>query len=107
MLALGPDGVYFYDGPERGVRRLTFRLDREDAVSTHVICSPLVVSNRVICAQVGGLFDLPPESPAPRFLASERDGPITAVAATGDRLFWVAERGNDQMVVRTAPLPGL
>jgi len=107
MLALGPDGVYFYDGPERGVRRLTFPLDREEAVSTNVICSPLVVSDRAICAQVGGLFDIPPERPAPRFLASERDGPITAVAAAGDRLFWVAERGNDQMVVRTAPLPGL
>jgi hypothetical protein len=107
MLALGPDGVYFYAGPERGVRRLSFELDREDAVATQVICSPLVVSNRAICAQVGGLFDVPPGSTAPRFLAVERDGPITAVAATDERLFWVAESGTDQLVVRTTPLPAL
>jgi hypothetical protein len=105
MLALGPDGGSFYAGPERGVRRLTFELDREDAVAANVICSPLVVSNRVICAQVGGLFDVPPGGTAPRFLASEHDGPITALAATDDRVFWVAESGNDRLVVRSALLP--
>jgi hypothetical protein len=107
MLAPGPDGVYFYDGPERGVRRLSFELDREDAVAPRVICSPLVVADRAVCAQVGGLFDLPPGGTAPRFLALERGGPITAVAATEERLFWVAESGSDQLVVRTTPLPAL
>lgn len=105
MLALGPGGVYVYEGPERGVRRLTFELDREDAVSSNVICSPLVVSNRVICAQVGGLFDVPPGRRAPRFLASEREGPITALAATDERIFWVTDSGSDRLVVRTAVLP--
>jgi len=107
MLALGHDGVYFYAGPERGVRRLSFELDREDAVAPRVICSPLVVTDRAVCAQVGGLFDVPPGGTAPRFLAVERDGPITAVAATDERLFWVAESGTDQLVVRTTPLPAL
>ena len=107
MLALGPDGVYFYDGPERGIRRLSFDLGREDAVSTNVICSPIAVSDRAICAQVGGLFDLPPGGNGPRFLASERQGPVTALAASGEQLFWVAESGNDRLVVRSAPLPGL
>jgi len=106
MLALGPDGVYFYDGPERGVRKLTFDLGREDAVSSHVICSPLVVSSRVVCAHVGGLFDIPGSGTAPRFLASERAGPITAMAATDDRAFWVAENGNDQLIVRSVTLAG-
>jgi hypothetical protein len=105
MLALGPDGVYFYEGPERGIRRVTFELDREDAVATHVICSPLAVSSRAICAQVGGVFDIPPGGTAPRFVASEFDGPITALAATEERVFWVAESGNDHLVVRTARLP--
>ena len=105
MLALGPDGVYFYAGPDRGVRRLSFDLDREVAVSTDVICSPLAVSDRAICAEVGGLFDVPPGGSAPRFLATERDGPITALAATDDRVFWVAESHGDRLVVRTALLP--
>jgi len=104
MLALGPDGVYFYDGPERGLRRLSFELDREDAVATGVICSPLVVSNRAICAQVGGLFDVPPGGTQPRFLASERAGPVTALAATDEHVWWVAESGDEHLVVRTAVL---
>jgi hypothetical protein len=107
LLALGPDGVYFYDGSERGVRRLTFELDREEAVATNVICSPLVVSDRAVCAQVGGLFDVPHHGAVPRFLALERDGPITAVAATDDSVFWVAESGEHHLTVRSALLPGL
>jgi hypothetical protein len=105
MLALGRDGLYFYDGPERGVRRLSFDLQNETSVLAKVICSPLVVSSRVVCAHVGGLFDIPPSSSVPRVLSAERAGPVTAMAATNERLFWVAEAGNDQLVVRSAALP--
>jgi len=105
MLALGPDGLYFYAGPERGVRRLTFDLKLETAVLAKVICSPLAVSSRVVCAQVGGLFEIPPASSAPRFLAVERAGPVTTVGATAERAFWVAERGDGQLVVRSVVLP--
>lgn len=104
MLAPGEDGVYFYAGADRGVRRVTFDLQQETAALAQVICSPLVVSRHVVCAQVGGLFDIPPSSSAPRFLASERAGPITAVAATHDRAYWVAERGDQQLVVRTVAI---
>jgi hypothetical protein len=105
LLALGPDGVYFYDGPERGVRRASFELDREESVLKNVICSPLDVSDRVVCAQVGGLFDIPAPGNAPRFLTSERAGPITTLAATEERVYWVAENGTDQLVLRSLPLP--
>jgi hypothetical protein len=107
MLALGRDGVYFYDGPKRGVRRLTFDLEREDAVLTNVICTPLVVSSRVVCAHVGGLFEVLPTGTGPRFLASETAGPITALAATDSHAFWVAEKGADSLVLRSVPLSGL
>jgi hypothetical protein len=106
MLALGPDGIYFYDGPQRGVRKLTFDLEREDAVSTNVICSPLAISSRVVCAHVGGLFEVPALGAAPRFLAAERAGPITAMAATDDRAFWVAESGDERLIVRSVALAG-
>lgn len=105
MLALGPDGVYFYAGPERGVRKLTFDLKRERAAVPHVICSPLVVSSRIVCAQVGGLFDVAASGRAPRLLAAEQAGPITATAATNDRAFWVAENGEG-LIVRSVPLAG-
>jgi hypothetical protein len=106
MLALGRDGLYFYDGPERGVRRLTFDLEREDAVLAGAICSPLVASSRVVCAHVGGLFEIPPSATAPRFLAAEPAGTITAMAVTNDHAFWVAENGGGHLLVRSAPLSG-
>jgi hypothetical protein len=107
MLALGPDGVYFYAGPERGVRRLSFDLEQETSVLAKVICSPLVASSRVVCAHVGGIFDIPSSSSWPRFLAAERAGPVTAVAATNERAFWVAEAGKQRLVLRTIVLPEL
>lgn len=106
MLAVGPDGVYFYAGLRRGVRRLSFDLERETAVSNGAVCSPLAVSSRVVCAQVGGLFEIALASSAPRPLAAERSGPITAVAATMERAYWVAESGAERLLVRSAALSG-
>lgn len=107
MLAVGRDGVYFYDGLQGGVRRLTFDLERETAIMTQVICSPVVVSSRVVCAHVGGLFDISPSARRPRPLATEHSGPITATAATDERAYWVAESGDERLVVRSIALPGL
>jgi hypothetical protein len=104
MLTLGRDGVYFYAGPTRGVLELSFDLGREETVQSNVICSPIAVSSRVVCARVGGLFEITSSRTAPRFLASEPAGPITATAATDDRAFWVADNGDGHLVVRTVPL---
>jgi hypothetical protein len=104
MLAVGHDGVYFYSGPRRGVRRLSFDLQRESSVAEGVVCSPLALSDRVLCAQVGGLFQVPLSGAAPAFLASERAGPITALALTGAGAFWVAENGAERLLLRTVTL---
>ena len=105
MLAVGDDGVYFYAGPQRGVRRLTFDIQRESSVLAGVFCSPFAVSERVVCAQVGGLFEIPLFGATPRFLASERAGPVTAVAATRSHGWWVAEKGADRLLVQSVTLP--
>jgi len=105
MLAVSQDGVYFYDGLQRGVRKLTFDLQRESSVFGGAVCSPLAVFDRILCAQVGGLFDIPHSGTAPRFLASERAGPITALAVTASRAYWVADNGADQLLVRAITLP--
>jgi hypothetical protein len=105
MLAVGRDGVYFYDGPQRGVRRSTFDLLQETAMATQVICSPIAVSSRVVCAHVGGLFELSPSTRAPRPLAAERSGPITAMVATDERAYWVAESGDDRLIVKSIAFP--
>ena len=105
MLAVGHDGVYFYAGRERGVRRLTFDLERETSVASGVVCSPLAVSDRVVCAQVGGIFELSGSDTPPLFLASERAGPVTALAATRSRAYWVADNGAERLIVRSIALP--
>lgn len=103
MLAVGHDGVYFYDGPQRGIRRLAFDLQRESSVLAGVVCSPFAVSDRVVCAQVGGLFEVPFGAP-PRFVAPERAGPVTAVAATPSRVAWIAEKAGERMLVQSVTL---
>jgi hypothetical protein len=107
MLALGPAGIYFYAGPQQGVRTLTFDLEHDAPVMPNVICSPLAVSSSdsVVCAHVGGIFDVPASRSRPRFLALERAGPVTAVVASGGRAFWIAESGDAQLVVRSLELP--
>lgn len=107
QLALGPGALYYYDGPQRGVRQLTLDLQREAAVLPGAICSPLAAGSRLLCAQVGGLFELPQPGARPRFLASER-GPITTLALTHQRAYWVADaamRGRDALVLRSLDLP--
>lgn len=105
MLAAGRDGLYFYEGLQRGVRRLSFDLEQETTVLTQAVCSPIAVSNRVVCAQVGGVFDFPVSARAPRLLATERAGPITALAVTDERAYWVAESGDARLLLRSVALP--
>lgn len=107
MLAIGPDGLYFYDGPKRGVRKLTFDLESEKPIAEGTICAPLAVSNRVVCAQVGGIMDIAHPLAEPRTIAQETDGPIADITATDERVYWVVDRGRDQMTVRSAELPSL
>jgi hypothetical protein len=107
MLALGPAGIYFYAGPQLGVRRLSFDLEHEAPVMANVICSPLAVSvsDGVVCAQVGGIFDIRASRSRPRFLAVEPGGPVTSIVASGSRVFWVAETGDHRLAVRSLELP--
>src|SRR5690606_17146920 len=79
MLAAGPEGIYFYEGLKSGVRKVSFDLLFEESVNKEAICAPLVVSNRVVCAQVGGIIDIPRSGAPPRIVASELSGPIAAL----------------------------
>lgn len=106
-LVAGLDGLYYYDGPERGVLRLTFDLEHDESHAPGLICSPMVVTDRVICAQVGGLVEVTHEGAEPRSLGAELDGPITTLAATKSRAYWVADRGRNRMSVRAVLLPDL
>src|SRR5688572_27175764 len=67
---------------------------------------PDAATSRVVCAHVGGIFDILPSGLAPRLLA-ERSGPITALAATEGRAYWVAEGEAEGLVLRSVALPEL
>jgi hypothetical protein len=107
MLAAGLSGIYFYDGLKRGVRKVSFDLLFEEAVNEEAICAPLAVSSRVVCAQVGGVVDIPRSGAPPRIVASELSGPIAALAANDTKAFWIADSGENQLTVRSASLPAL
>lgn len=107
MLAAGHDGVYFYDGIKGGVRKATFDLRFEEPVQEEAICSPLAVSNRVVCAQVGGLIDIPQAGADPRIVAGEPGGPIADLSVNDTSAVWIADSGENRMTVRTVPLPAL
>lgn len=107
MLAAGPEGLYFYDGLKRGVRKASFDLRHEEPVNEEVICAPLAVSNRVVCAQVGGIVDLPRPNAKPRVVARELGGPIADLAVTETTAVWIADSGENRMTVRSVLLPSL
>lgn len=107
MLASAEDGIYFYDGPTRSVRRLSPDLEQEAVLTKDVICSPLSVSTRVACARVGGIFEIPGTGGAPRVLVSESKGATAAIAVDEQRLVWVVDTAENQLAVRSLVLPPL
>lgn len=94
---LAPAGdVYFYDGPTSSVRRFASDLSREDVIARDVICSPLAVADRVYCAQISLLFEIPREGGATRLLAPKRAGTLTALVATRTRVAWLLDAGENR-----------
>ena len=104
MLAPTDEGIYIYDGPSRMVRRLNLDLQHDRVLADRVICSPLAVSDRVICAHLGGVYEIPAEGGLPRPIATEVEGPITALAADDRRVVWVVDTAEGQLTVRSREL---
>ncbi len=86
-------GEPYYDGPTRSVRRISPDLGHEQVLQTGVICSPLAVRDRVVCAEVGGLYDLPLGGGALERLAAQTSF-VTALATDGKRVAWISIAGR-------------
>lgn len=95
LLAASRD-VFFYDGPTSTVRRVTSDLSREDVVVRDLICSPLAVADQVYCAQISLLFEVPRDGGKARLLAPKRPGTIAALVATGSRVAWLLDVGENR-----------
>ncbi len=102
MLASWDDHLYFYEGPERGVRRLSPDFFHEDAVIQHLVCSPLAVGETVYCAQVEGLVALVPGG-VPQRLTSNDESLIPALAVNDHHVVWLSDVGSEQLVVKRLP----
>ncbi len=106
MLAARED-LFYYDGPRRSVLRLSQDFAHEQALADHLICSPIAVFDRVLCAQLGGLFELPMDARGPRLLTSDLRGPVSAITANASSVFWVndiGKSGEDKLALRMLPL---
>ncbi len=106
MLAARED-LFYYDGPRRSVLRLSQDFAHEQALADHFICSPIAVSDRVLCAQLGGLFEVPLDARGPRLLTSDLRGPVSAITANASSVFWVndiGKSGEDKLALRMLPL---
>lgn len=104
----GRRDLFYYDGPRRSVLRSSPDLENEEVIAEKLICSPITVGERVVCAQVGGIFDVPLDSRgAPRRLAGN-PGFITAIAANSSSVAWLKDNGKsgeDKLALRLIPLP--
>lgn len=105
MLAAHGD-VYYYDGNERVVRRLSPDLQREETLVFDFVCSPLAVAARVYCANVEGIFELAAEGRPRPLVRLERGAMVTELAANARRVFWIGDAGADRLVVRSIALQG-
>ena len=68
-----------------------------------MICSPLAVADRVLCARVGGLYELPSSGGAPKSLLSQ-GAFITALAARDHEVAWVSDLGADRLMLERRSL---
>ena len=96
--------LFYYQGDGYEVRRLSPDLQRERALASGFVCSPIAVSAYVYCAQVEGLFELrPDERPAASSPAAPRGWSPTS-PATPRRLLWIVDAGPDRLEVRELAL---
>lgn len=97
------DSLYFYDINTHALRRVSPDFVLQDVIAKQVICSPLAISDRVVCAEPGGIFQLSLPEGHRMQLASESGGLVVAVAASSRHVAWVVDGAKAS--VRVLELP--
>ncbi|MBN2716080.1 MAG: hypothetical protein JXX14_09515 [Deltaproteobacteria bacterium] len=106
MLA-GNDDLFFFDMPTRTVQRFKPDLSQGSIVARDIVCSPLAVSDRVLCSRMEGLFELPKNGGEPNVLADPTTGLITTLAASDKLVAWLNDTGASSLTLRILPLKPL
>jgi hypothetical protein len=101
MLAVR-EAVYYYDGNERELHRLSLDLRRDETLAAELVCSPLAVADRVYCGQVGGIVAWSEMDRRVRPLSQSGRAPITALTAHDGDVAWLSEAGSERVLVSWA-----
>ncbi len=105
-LLVASGDLFYYDGTDFVVRRVSPDLLREDVVAHDVICSTIAVAQHVYCAKPDGLLEVGRDGVVRKTVLLKQKGMITAIAATQSRLTWVVDVGPNQLAVETIALSG-
>jgi hypothetical protein len=105
MLAVR-EAVYYYDGNGRELHRLSLDLRRDETLASELVCSPIAVSDRVYCGQVGGIVAWSDMDRRARLLSASGRAPITALAAHASDVAWLSEAGPERVLVNWARQTG-
>lgn len=103
MLA-GTHNVTYYDGNQREVRALAADFRREETLMKDFICSPIAVAERVYCAQLQGLYELPGKGRPAQLVSESGRAPMAALVASRTHVAWLSDTGPDQLELKTLAL---
>ncbi len=101
----GARELVYYDGKNRDVIALSLDLQHERTLAKGLICSPLSAVERVVCAAMNGVFEVPGASEPRQLVASSNL--ITGLSSNAERLAFIVDvggRGQDQLAVKLLPL---
>jgi hypothetical protein len=88
------------------VRRLGADFQSDVRLASGLVCSPLAVGARLVCARVEGLFEAPLEGPGqPVALTDKPYGLVAALAVDAGRVVWLADTGKEHLTLRELDLP--
>lgn len=98
------DEIFYYDLPSRSVHRVSLDLSTDSVVAQKIVCSPIAVSSRLLCARVEGVFELPKKGGVPRVLTEKPMGLVTNIAGSSKLVAWINDTGKDELTLRVLKL---
>lgn len=84
------DRVFYQLSPGRKVVAIDTSLRRETILAENLVCSPMAVRERIVCAQLGGIVELSADAHAPEPLVKNERQVITDIALGSDTVVWLS-----------------
>lgn len=91
------DQLFFYQGQENKVYRVSADFAATSIAAHDLICSPLALADDLYCAHVAGVTQVSLDSGASTQLPIQPTGPITAIHYGAPGLLWVTDVGANKL----------